>query len=130
MTLYPTMTVSACGGLLADRARENSRCTAMLRDVAQICTAFGDVLPVKMLDYDDTAAGGDGTGFAFIGDEARPSRVDELALALLKILADGVAHEAKRGVSLFSGPFLGPGEQGDRPGPPNFRGSWSRLLFS
>ncbi|KAL6614562.1 hypothetical protein ACP70R_036832 [Stipagrostis hirtigluma subsp. patula] len=85
-----------------DMARESSAETAeyrrLLRSIATICDSFSDVLPVQKVGHHDPQDNHVGTGFAYTGSNTNPSRLDQLALALLDVLAGGVAHQAKRGV--------------------------------
>lgn len=45
------------------------------------------------------------SGFIFKGNKTNPTHVDQLALALIQILADGIVHEARNGLSSYCESF-------------------------
>jgi len=81
--------------LLEDRNVQNKRYTSLVHDLISTCDNFGDLLPLKMIDIDQSASEHAETGFIFTGSKTNPSRTDQLALALLKILRDGIIYETK-----------------------------------
>ena len=81
--------------LLEDRNVQNKRYTSLVHDLISTCDNFGDLLPLKMIDIDQSTSEHAETGFIFTGSKTNPSRTDQLALALLKILRDGIIYETK-----------------------------------
>ncbi|KAL6596973.1 hypothetical protein ACP70R_047107 [Stipagrostis hirtigluma subsp. patula] len=81
-------------------AVQNTEFTGMVRSIAAICDGFSDVLPLQKVDQHEPNDSHLGTGFTYSGSTTNPSRIDQLAMALLDLLAAGVAQQAKRGVSI------------------------------
>jgi len=81
--------------LLRDRSVQKVRYSSMIHDINSVCDKFGDVLPLKKVKAEQTLSEHTQTGFSFTGTQNNPSRVDELALSLLKILGDGMLNEIK-----------------------------------
>ena len=81
--------------LLRDRSVQKVRYSSMIHDINSVCDKFGDVLPLKKVKAEQTLSEHTQTGFSFTGNQNNPSRVDELALSLLKILGDGMLNEIK-----------------------------------
>jgi len=73
----------------------------MIHGLADICDTFADLLPLKKIDDSQTISEYTETGFIFCGSKNNPSRIDQLALALLKILHDGIVNEAKHAATPF-----------------------------
>ncbi|XP_039841604.1 uncharacterized protein LOC120701861 [Panicum virgatum] len=51
--------------------------------------------PIVAFPKEHTLSADNHTGFSFTGDHTDPSRIDELAMSLLKILSDGIIYEIK-----------------------------------
>ena len=87
--------------LLQDRNIQKDRYNLMVHDIASICGQFHDLLPIKKIQPDQNISEYTETGFVFVGNKNNPSRIDQLALALLKILHDGIVNEAKHAATPF-----------------------------
>jgi len=87
--------------LLQDRNIQKDRYNLMVHDIASICGQFHDLLPIKKIQPDQNISEYTETGFVFVGNKNNPSHIDQLALALLKILHDGIVNEAKHAATPF-----------------------------
>jgi len=81
--------------LLKDRNTQKQRYNSMIHGIAGICDSFGDLLALTKVDSDQTISEYSDTGFIYSGSKTNPSRIDQLALALLKILRDAIIYETK-----------------------------------
>ena len=81
--------------LLKDHNTQKQCYNSMIHGIAGICDSFGDLLPLTKVDTDQTISEYSDTGFIYSGSKTDPSRIDQLALALLKILRDAIIYETK-----------------------------------
>ena len=87
--------------LLQDRSVQNQRYTSLIHAMAALCDNFADLLPLKKVDDSQSISEYTETGFVFSGNKINPSRIDQLALALLKILRDGTIYETKHTTTTY-----------------------------
>ena len=87
--------------LLEDHNVQKKRYTSLINGLISICDSFGDLLPVKAIHGEQNISDHPETGFIFTGSKSNPSRVDELALAVLKILRDGIIYETKHATTKY-----------------------------
>jgi len=87
--------------LLRDRGVQKQRYTTMIHDMASVCDSFGDLLPIKKVTTGEAISEHAETGFMFTGSKTNPSRLDELALSLLKILRNGIIYETKHATTPY-----------------------------
>jgi len=87
--------------LLQDRNVQKQRYTNMINDLASICDSFGDLLPIQKVHSDEAISADTETRFIFTGNKTSPSHSDQLALALLKLLRDGIIYETKHATTPF-----------------------------
>lgn len=87
--------------LLQGRSVQKQRHNTMIHGLADICDTFADLLPLKKIDDSQTISEYTETGFIFCGSKNNPSRIDQLALALLKILRDGIIDDTKHGTTAY-----------------------------
>jgi len=73
----------------------------MIHDMASVCDSFGDLLPIKKVTTGEAISEHAETGFMFTGSKTNPSRLDELALSLLKILRNGIIYETKHATTPY-----------------------------
>ena len=81
--------------LLKDCNIQKQRYNSIIHGIAGICDSFGDLLALTKVDSDQTISEYSDTGFIYSGSKTNPSRIDQLALALLKILRDAIIYETK-----------------------------------
>jgi len=87
--------------LLQDCGIQKQRYSYLLHAMAAICDNFADVLPLKKIADSQNISEYSETGFIFSGNKTNPSRIDQLALALLKIMRDGIIYEAKHATTIY-----------------------------
>jgi len=87
--------------LLQDRNVQKKHYNSLIHGMASVCDNFGDLLPLKKIDTHQTISEHAETGFIFTGNKSNPSRIDELALALLKVLRDGIIYETKHATTQY-----------------------------
>jgi len=87
--------------LLQDRSVQNQCYTSLIHAMAALCDNFADLLPLKKVDDSQSISEYTETGFVFSGNKINPSRIDQLALALLKILRDGIIYETKHTTTTY-----------------------------
>ena len=87
--------------LLRDRNIQRERYNNLVHGLAAICDSFSDLLPLKRLDVDQTISEFSDTGFIFSGSATNPTRIDQLALSLLKILHEGIIYETKHATTPY-----------------------------
>jgi len=69
--------------------------------MAAVCDEFSDLLPLKKVEDGQDISEFTETEFIFNGSKTNPSRVDQLALALLNILRDVIICETKHSTTAF-----------------------------
>ncbi|KAG2556750.1 hypothetical protein PVAP13_8NG264200 [Panicum virgatum] len=87
--------------LLRDRNIQRERYNNLVHGLAAICDSFSDLLPLKRLDVDQTISEFSDTGFIFSGSATNPTRINQLALSLLKILREGIIYEIKHATTPY-----------------------------
>ena len=87
--------------LLQDRHVQKDRYSSIIQAMTTICDDFGDLLSLKKVDDCQSVSEFNETGFIFSGSKTNPTRIDQLALALLKILHDGIIYETKHTATAF-----------------------------